>query len=157
MRSILHSARKLSWNCLSNPGRGEGLHFQRGTVRYSGHAKKDERTALLAAIIAIHHIQLSAPALCLGSTFTGSINDKVFDYLNVANQGSVRMLHPLTQKEQNSMFARSLINPAWYLKAAASAGANQWTDTLEEWKQGACPVTASVSGTAWGSVRYERR
>jgi nitroreductase len=38
------------------------------------YAKKDERTAPPAAMIAIHQIQLAAPALGLGSTFTGSIN-----------------------------------------------------------------------------------
>ena len=37
-------------------------------------APKDERTAPPAAMIAIHQIQLAAPALGLGSTFTGSIN-----------------------------------------------------------------------------------
>ena len=64
------------------------------------------------------------------------ILDKVFDYLNVANQGRVREFHPLTHKERNSMFAESLINPVWYLKGAASAGVNQWTDTPKEWEQG---------------------
>ena len=38
------------------------------------YAKKDERTAQPAAMISIHQIQLAAPALGLGSTFTGSIN-----------------------------------------------------------------------------------
>jgi len=38
------------------------------------YAKKDERTAPPAAMIAIHQIQLGAPALGLGTTFTGSIN-----------------------------------------------------------------------------------
>ena len=65
------------------------------------------------------------------------ILDKVFDYLNMANQGGVREFHPLTQKERNAMFAGSLINPVWYLKAAASAGVNQATDTPKEWEQGA--------------------
>jgi len=37
-------------------------------------AAKDERTAPPAAMIAIHQIQLAAPALGLGTTFTGSIN-----------------------------------------------------------------------------------
>lgn len=37
-------------------------------------APKDERTAPPAAMIAIAHIQLAAPALGLGTTFTGSIN-----------------------------------------------------------------------------------
>ena len=38
------------------------------------YAKKDERTAPPAAMIAIHQIQLAAPALGLGTTFAGSIN-----------------------------------------------------------------------------------
>jgi nitroreductase/NAD-dependent dihydropyrimidine dehydrogenase PreA subunit len=38
------------------------------------HAPKDERTAPPAAMIAIHQIQLAAPALGLGTTFSGSIN-----------------------------------------------------------------------------------
>jgi len=37
-------------------------------------ARKDERTAPPAAMIAIHQIQLAAPGLGLGTTFTGSIN-----------------------------------------------------------------------------------
>jgi nitroreductase/NAD-dependent dihydropyrimidine dehydrogenase PreA subunit len=37
-------------------------------------APKDERTAPPAAMIAVDHIQLAAPALGLGATFTGSIN-----------------------------------------------------------------------------------
>ena len=38
------------------------------------HAPKDERTAPPAAMIAIHQIQIAAPALGLGTTFCGSIN-----------------------------------------------------------------------------------
>jgi nitroreductase/NAD-dependent dihydropyrimidine dehydrogenase PreA subunit len=38
------------------------------------YAQIDERTAPPAAMIAIHQIQLAAPALGLGTTFTGSIN-----------------------------------------------------------------------------------
>lgn len=37
-------------------------------------APKDERTAPPAAMIAIHQVQIAAPALGLGTTFTGSIN-----------------------------------------------------------------------------------
>ena len=37
-------------------------------------APKDERTAPPAAMIAIAQIRLAAPALGLGTTFTGSIN-----------------------------------------------------------------------------------
>jgi len=38
------------------------------------YAPKDERTAPPAAYIAVHQIQLAAPALGLGTTFTGTIN-----------------------------------------------------------------------------------
>jgi nitroreductase/NAD-dependent dihydropyrimidine dehydrogenase PreA subunit len=43
-------------------------------------APKDERTAPPAAMIAIAHIQLAAPALGLGTTFTGSINTAAQGY-----------------------------------------------------------------------------
>ena len=49
-------------------------HFPGSAVHYHGLAPKDERTAPPAAMIAIHQIQLAAPALGLGTTFTGSIN-----------------------------------------------------------------------------------
>ena len=44
------------------------------------YAKKDERTAPPAAMIAIAQIQLAAPALGLGTTFTGSINTAAQGY-----------------------------------------------------------------------------
>jgi nitroreductase/NAD-dependent dihydropyrimidine dehydrogenase PreA subunit len=43
-------------------------------------ASKDERTAPPAAMIAIHQIQLAAPGLGLGTTFTGSINTAAQGY-----------------------------------------------------------------------------
>ncbi len=43
-------------------------------------APKDERTAPPAAMIGIHQIQLAAPALGLGTTFTGSINTAAQGY-----------------------------------------------------------------------------
>jgi nitroreductase/NAD-dependent dihydropyrimidine dehydrogenase PreA subunit len=43
-------------------------------------APKDERTAPPAAMIAIHQIQLAAPALGLGTCFTGSINTAAQGY-----------------------------------------------------------------------------
>jgi len=45
------------------------------------YAPKDERTAPPAAMIAIAHVQLAAPALGLGTTFTGSINTACQSYL----------------------------------------------------------------------------
>ena len=43
-------------------------------------APKDERTAPPAAMIAVAHIQLAAPALGLGTTFTGTINTACQSY-----------------------------------------------------------------------------
>ena len=43
-------------------------------------APKDERTAPPAAMIAIHQIQLAAPGLGLGTSFTGSINTAAQGY-----------------------------------------------------------------------------
>jgi nitroreductase len=43
-------------------------------------APKDERTAPPAAMIAIHQVQLAAPALGLGTSFTGSINTAAQGY-----------------------------------------------------------------------------
>ena len=61
----------------------------------------------------------------------------VMGYLNMANQGESREFHPLTQKERNQIFTKSLINPIWYLKIAGSAGKNQMSDQPGEWEQGA--------------------
>ena len=72
-----------------------------------------------------------------GKKSVSAVVDKVMDYLNVANQGKLRVFQPLNQKERNHMYARSLINPIWYLKGAASAGVNQWRDKPQEWEQGA--------------------
>ena len=44
---------------------------------------------------------------------------------------------PLTQRERNSLFGKSFINPIWYAKGAISAGQNQWSDVPEPWEQGA--------------------
>ncbi len=50
-------------------------HISRGApCVIVAHAPKGERTAPPAAMIAIHQIQLAAPALGLGTTFSGSIN-----------------------------------------------------------------------------------
>ncbi len=44
---------------------------------------------------------------------------------------------PLTQKERNLLYGKSLVNPVWYLKGGVSAGQNQWKDKPDEWGQGA--------------------
>jgi nitroreductase/NAD-dependent dihydropyrimidine dehydrogenase PreA subunit len=64
-------------------------------------APKDERTAPPAAMIAIHQIQLAAPALGLGTTFTGSIN--------TASQGYSPMIDMLGIPEGHIPFGTFVI------------------------------------------------
>jgi nitroreductase/NAD-dependent dihydropyrimidine dehydrogenase PreA subunit len=64
-------------------------------------APKDERTAPPAAMIAIHQLQLAAPGLGLGSTFTGSIN--------TASQGDPRLIAALGIPEGNIAHATCVI------------------------------------------------
>jgi len=76
------------------------------------------------------------PAKSNATKKTPLIND-IFDYLNMADHGKQVEFQPLTQKERTKLFAKSFINPIWYAKGVASAGANQWVDAPEEWEQGA--------------------
>ena len=62
---------------------------------------KDERTAPPAAMIAIHQIQLAAPGLGLGTTFTGSIN--------TASQGYPLLVEMLGLPEGNIRHATCVI------------------------------------------------
>jgi len=64
-------------------------------------APKDERTAPPAAMIAIHQIQLAAPGLGLGTTFTGSIN--------TASQGYPPLIEMLGLPEGHSPHATCAI------------------------------------------------
>lgn len=58
-------------------------------------APKDERTVPPAALIAIAHIQLAAPSLGLGTTFTGSINTACQSYQPMMDDGASGWVHSL--------------------------------------------------------------
>jgi hypothetical protein len=60
----------------------------------------------------------------------------LFAYLNMSGANAPKF-QPLTQRERNSLFGKSFINPIWYAKGAMSAGLNQWQDLPEPWEQGA--------------------
>jgi hypothetical protein len=62
--------------------------------------------------------------------------DNLFAYLNMAASRSDD-LRPLTQAERNRLFGKSLINPLWYAKGAASAGQNLLKHDPKEWELGA--------------------
>jgi hypothetical protein len=93
--------------------------------------------ALIFASQALCQDTGASPPADTGTKRNNPVMNKVFDYLNMANEGGKDEFQPLTQKERNKIFAKSFINPIWYIKAAMSAGVNQWSDTPEEWEQGA--------------------
>ena len=63
--------------------------------------------------------------------------DYLFNYLNMAGTKTAANFRPMTQKERNQLYIKTLKNPLGYFKAAASAGIDQAKDKPEEWEQGA--------------------
>ena len=98
----------------------------------------------ISALILMLALIFTSPVLCQESETVVSANatresglwNAVFDYLKMANQGSPTVFRPMTQKERNQDFGKSLINPIWYARGALSAGSNQMSDKPKEWEQG---------------------
>jgi hypothetical protein len=65
-----------------------------------------------------------------------TVIQNLFAYLNMSGTKSAEF-RPLTQRERNSLYGESFINPIWYVKGAISAAQNQWSDLPEPWEQGA--------------------
>ena len=63
--------------------------------------------------------------------------DNVFNYLNMAGTTKASEFEPLTQRERTRIYLHIMINPLGYLKAASSAGLDQWGKKPKEWEQGA--------------------
>jgi len=61
----------------------------------------------------------------------------VFNYLNMAGTKNVDQFEPLSQQERTRIYWKTMVNPITYLKAASSAGLDQWNHKPEEWQQGA--------------------
>jgi hypothetical protein len=61
----------------------------------------------------------------------------VFNYLNMAGTQNADQFEPLSQRERTRIYWKTMVNPITYLKAASSAGLDQWNDKPEEWQQGA--------------------
>jgi hypothetical protein len=70
-----------------------------------------------------------------GAVATGI--DYLFNYLNMAGTKSTRQFQPLTQKERNRLYFKTMVNPLGFVKAGFSAGIDQWEDKPQEWEQGA--------------------
>jgi len=63
--------------------------------------------------------------------------DNLFNYLNMAGAHKASDFQPLTQRQRTQIYLKTMVNPLGYLKAASSAGIDQWKDKPEEWEQGA--------------------
>jgi len=62
--------------------------------------------------------------------------DYLVNYLNMAGATKARDFRPMTQRERNHLYFKTMTNPLMYLKAAFSAGIDQWNDKPTEWQQG---------------------
>jgi hypothetical protein len=63
--------------------------------------------------------------------------DYLFNYLNMAGTKKASDFRPLTQSERTHLYFKTMVNPLGYVKAAFSAGIDQWKDKPSEWEQGA--------------------
>jgi hypothetical protein len=61
----------------------------------------------------------------------------LFNYLNMAGTVKARDFRPMTQRERNQLYVKTMVNPLGFLKAGFSAGIDQWKDKPAEWQQGA--------------------
>lgn len=60
----------------------------------------------------------------------------IFNYLNMAETKDASQFTPLTQSERTGLYWKTMVNPVGYIKAATSAGFDQWGDKPQEWQQG---------------------
>jgi hypothetical protein len=72
-----------------------------------------------------------------GSGAATKITGKIFAYLEMAGTQVAADFRPLSQRERNILYGKSLINPIWYLKGATSGALDLRKDKPEEWEQGA--------------------
>lgn len=61
----------------------------------------------------------------------------IFNYLNMAETKDASQFTPLSQSERTRIYWKTMVNPLGYIKAATSAGIDQWGDKPQEWQQGA--------------------
>lgn len=73
--------------------------------------------------------------------------DYLLNYLNMAGAKKAADFRPLTQRERNQLYLKTMANPLGYVKAGFSAGIDQWNDKPQEWEQG-----ASGYGRRFGNI-----
>lgn len=62
--------------------------------------------------------------------------DYLFNYLNMAGTQKASDFRAPQQKERTQLYVETMANPLGYIKAAFSAGLDQWQDKPAEWQQG---------------------
>jgi hypothetical protein len=98
------------------------------------------RSALLAVLLALAFTSALAAQV---DTNQGEANPGgwgigyLLNYLNMAGTERASQFKPLTERERTRLYLKTMANPLGYVKAAFSAGINQWNDKPEEWEQGA--------------------
>jgi hypothetical protein len=78
----------------------------------------------------------------------------LLNYLNMAGTVRASQFQPLTERERTRLYLKTMANPLGYVKAAFSAGINQWNDKPEEWEQGASGYGKRF-GVTQGKLRYD--
>ena len=82
------------------------------------------------------HGQSQDPAPPASSASSGKAVGYLLNYLNMAGTEKADQFVPLTQRERTRIYWKMMVNPLGYVKAATSAGIDQWGDKPEEWQQG---------------------
>ena len=78
---------------------------------------------------------------------TSKITKAIFDYLAMTGTNRTANFKPLTQRERNTAYLESLINPVLYFKAGLSGALDLRSNKPEEWEQG-----ASGYGKRFGNI-----
>ena len=91
----------------------------------------------------------ATPASAATSTPDGTtkLTKAIFDYLTMTGTNRTLVFKPLTQRERNSAYVESLINPILYVKAGISGAIDLRNHKPEEWEQG-----ASGYGKRFGNI-----
>jgi hypothetical protein len=63
--------------------------------------------------------------------------DQLFNFLNMAGTKKSKEFRPMTQRERNRLYFRTMVNPLGFVKVGFSAGIDQANDKPTEWEQGA--------------------
>jgi hypothetical protein len=104
----------------------------------------------LSLILACTPVSAAQQGTNQSITNSGSVEkgvDYLLNYLNMAGTQKAKQFHPMTQRERAQLYAKTMMNPLGYLKAASSAGIDQWNDKPSEWEQG-----ASGYGKRFGNI-----